>query len=74
MMLNRLYQFSRDQSLKVIPFPVEAARILQGQHQNITSTGRGAAIGIRDRRMDVLARELGCLVHFEPDSDEPEAA
>ena len=73
-MLHRLYQLSRDQSLTVIPFPVDAARNLRGQHPVNTSARQGAVVTFMDRRIDVLARELGCLGHYEMDPNEPDAA
>ena len=62
------------QPMASIPFPVEAARILQGRHKIIHSARRGAAWAFGDRRMNVLARELGCLGHYDVDPDEPNAA
>ena len=73
-MFHRLYQLSQNQPTNTIPFPVEAARILQGQHEILTSARQGATAVFGDRRMNVLARELGCLVNYEVDPDEPNAA
>lgn len=55
-------------------FPVEAARILRGEHRIIHAARQGVAWTFYDRRMNVLARELGCLGHYDVDPDEPNAA
>ena len=63
-----------NQPAQPLPFPVEAARFLQGEHRILDAARRSAAWAFRDRRMNVLARELGCLGHYETDPDEPNAA
>ena len=57
-----------------IPFPVEAARMLNAHSQWLETARRSMHQIMRDRRMYVLARQLDCLGHFDSDPDGPCAA
>lgn len=58
-----------------IPFPVEAACATVDSHDQWLDNARRGINGIlKDRRMNVLARQLGCLGYYDSDSDGPCAA
>lgn len=57
-----------------IPFPVEAARTLNSHDQWLLAARNSVSRILKDRRMNVLARQLGCLGYYDNDPDGPCAA
>ncbi|MBG83957.1 MAG: hypothetical protein CMJ40_05350 [Phycisphaerae bacterium] len=57
-----------------IPFPVEAARTLNTHDQWLQTARNSVSRILKDRRMNVLARQLGCLGYYDNDPDDPCAA
>ena len=57
-----------------IPFPVEAARTLSSHDQWLQAARDSVSRILKDRRMNVLARQLGCLGYYDNDPDGPCAA